>query len=124
MSKKTKPRVYDKAGKQVKVADKSWYTLQASGEAEQRNIEILVTHDPTITSIGTALERATWSPSGPAHRWGKRLIFRTGKGRQQNCAERESPSDPKHARANHCTKVYRVSGCGVSPKAVVSGSSC
>lgn len=42
MSKKAKPRVYDKAGKQVKVADKSWYTLQASGEAEQRNIEIFV----------------------------------------------------------------------------------
>lgn len=42
MSRKTKPRVYDKAGKQVKVADKSWYTLQASGEAEQRNIEIFV----------------------------------------------------------------------------------
>jgi len=42
MSKKTKPRVYDKAGKPVKVADKSWYTLQASGEAEQRSIEIFV----------------------------------------------------------------------------------
>ncbi|MCF4981349.1 Clp protease ClpP [Pseudomonas gessardii] len=42
MSKKTKPRIYDKAGKQVKVADKSWYTLQASGEAEQRSIEIFV----------------------------------------------------------------------------------
>ncbi len=42
MSRKTKPRVYDKAGKQVKVADKSWYTLQASGEAEQRSIEIFV----------------------------------------------------------------------------------
>ena len=42
MSKKAKPRVFDKAGKQVKVADKSWYTLQASGEAEQRNIEIFV----------------------------------------------------------------------------------
>jgi len=42
MSKKTKPRVYDKAGKQVTVADKSWYTLQASGEAEQRSIEIFV----------------------------------------------------------------------------------
>ncbi|MBC2383553.1 Clp protease ClpP [Pseudomonas sp. WS 5096] len=42
MSKKAKPRVYDKAGKQVTVADKSWYTLQASGEAEQRNIEIFV----------------------------------------------------------------------------------
>ncbi|MEJ5281495.1 head maturation protease, ClpP-related [Pseudomonas sp. MYb541] len=42
MSKKAKPRVYDKAGKQVKVADKSWYTFQAIGEAEQRNIEIFV----------------------------------------------------------------------------------
>ena len=42
MSKKNKPRVYDKAGKQVMVADKSWYTLQASGEAEQRSIEIFV----------------------------------------------------------------------------------
>ncbi|EZP64806.1 head maturation protease, ClpP-related [Pseudomonas sp. RIT357] len=42
MSKKAKPRVYDKAGKQVKVADKSWYTFQASGEAEQRSIEIFV----------------------------------------------------------------------------------
>lgn len=42
MSKKAKPRVYDKAGKQVKVADKSWYTLQANGEAEQRSIEIFV----------------------------------------------------------------------------------
>lgn len=42
MSKKAKPRVYDKAGKQVTVADKSWYTLQASGEAEQRDIEIFV----------------------------------------------------------------------------------
>lgn len=42
MSKKNKPRVYDKAGKQVKVADKSWYTFQASGEAELRSIEIFV----------------------------------------------------------------------------------
>jgi len=42
MSKKTKPRVYDKAGKQVKVADKSWYTFQASGEADLRSIEIFV----------------------------------------------------------------------------------
>ena len=42
MSKKAKPRLYDKAGKQVKVADKSWYTFQASGEAEQRSIEIFV----------------------------------------------------------------------------------
>lgn len=42
MSKKAKPRVYDKAGKQVTVADKSWYTVQASGDAEQRSIEIFV----------------------------------------------------------------------------------
>lgn len=42
MSKKNKPRMYDKAGKQVSVADKSWYTFQASGEAEQRSIEIFV----------------------------------------------------------------------------------
>lgn len=42
MSKKSKPRFYDKAGKQVTVADKSWYAVQASGEAEQRSIEIFV----------------------------------------------------------------------------------
>ncbi|PNY77489.1 head maturation protease, ClpP-related [Pseudomonas fluorescens] len=42
MSKKAIPRIYDKAGKQVKVADKSWYTFQASGEAEQQTIEVFV----------------------------------------------------------------------------------
>jgi ATP-dependent protease ClpP protease subunit len=42
MSKKTIPRIYDEAGKQVKVADKSWYTFQASGEAEQQTIEVFV----------------------------------------------------------------------------------
>lgn len=42
MSKKTKPRIYDKAGKQVKVKDKSWYAVQASGEAEQRFIEVFI----------------------------------------------------------------------------------
>lgn len=42
MSKKAIPRIYDKAGKQVKVADKSWYTFQASGEAEQHTIEVFV----------------------------------------------------------------------------------
>ena len=42
MSKKAIPRIYDKAGKQVKVADKSWYTFQASGEAEQQFIEVFV----------------------------------------------------------------------------------
>lgn len=42
MSKKAIPRIYDKAGKQVKVADKSWYTFQASAEAEQQTIEVFV----------------------------------------------------------------------------------
>ncbi|KPG76113.1 head maturation protease, ClpP-related [Pseudomonas libanensis] len=42
MSKKAIPRIYDKAGKQVKIADKSWYTFQASGEAEQQTIEVFV----------------------------------------------------------------------------------
>jgi ATP-dependent protease ClpP protease subunit len=42
MSKKAIPRIYDKAGKQVKVADKSWYTFQASGEAELQTIEVFV----------------------------------------------------------------------------------
>ncbi|NNB26685.1 head maturation protease, ClpP-related [Pseudomonas fragi] len=42
MSKKAIPRIYDKAGKQVKVADKSWYAFQASGEAEQHTIEVFV----------------------------------------------------------------------------------
>ncbi|WP_312403291.1 head maturation protease, ClpP-related [Pseudomonas rhodesiae] len=42
MSNKAIPRIYDKAGKQVKVADKSWYTFQASGEAEQQTIEVFV----------------------------------------------------------------------------------
>ncbi len=42
MSKKAIPRIYDKAGKQVKVADKSWYAFQASGEAEQQTIEVFV----------------------------------------------------------------------------------
>lgn len=42
MSKKAIPRIYDKACKQVKVADKSWYTFQASGEAKQQTIEVFV----------------------------------------------------------------------------------
>lgn len=42
MSKKAIPRIYDKAGKQVKVADKSWYTFQAAGEAELQTIEVFV----------------------------------------------------------------------------------
>lgn len=42
MSKKALPRIYDKAGKRVSVQAKSWYALQASGEAEQRTIEVFV----------------------------------------------------------------------------------
>lgn len=42
MSKKALPRIYDKAGKRVAVQAKSWYALQASGEAEQRTIEVFV----------------------------------------------------------------------------------
>ncbi|WP_350649054.1 head maturation protease, ClpP-related [Pseudomonas sp. HY13-MNA-CIBAN-0226] len=42
MSKKARPRIYDKAGKPVQVKDKSWYAVQASGEAEQRTIEVFV----------------------------------------------------------------------------------
>ena len=42
MSKKALPRIYDKAGKRVPVQAKSWYALQATGEAEQRTIEVFV----------------------------------------------------------------------------------
>jgi ATP-dependent protease ClpP protease subunit len=42
MSKKALPRIYDKAGKRVSVQDKTWYAVQASGEAEQRTIEVFV----------------------------------------------------------------------------------
>ncbi|MGE8348976.1 MAG: head maturation protease, ClpP-related [Pseudomonas protegens] len=42
MSKKTQVRVYDAAGALVPVKDQTWYTLRASGEAEQRNIEVFV----------------------------------------------------------------------------------
>lgn len=42
MSKKAQTRIYDKAGKQVKIKDKSWYTFQASGEAGQGTIEVFV----------------------------------------------------------------------------------
>lgn len=42
MSKKTRPRVYNRAGKRVPVQDKTWYTLQASGEATERVIEVFV----------------------------------------------------------------------------------
>lgn len=42
MSKKAKPRVYNGAGELVPVQAKHWYHLQASGEAEQKTIEVYV----------------------------------------------------------------------------------
>ncbi len=42
MSKKARPRVYNRAGKQVPVQDKTWYAVQASGEATERVIEVFV----------------------------------------------------------------------------------
>ena len=42
MSKKARPRVYNRAGKRVPVQDKTWYALQASGEAAERVIEVFV----------------------------------------------------------------------------------
>jgi hypothetical protein len=42
MSKKTRPRVYNRAGQRVPVQDKTWYALQASGEAAERVIEVFV----------------------------------------------------------------------------------
>lgn len=42
MSKKARPRVYNRAGKQVQVKDESWYAVQAEGEAAERVIEVFV----------------------------------------------------------------------------------
>lgn len=42
MSKKKRPRVYNRAGKQVPVQDKTWYAVHASGEAAERVIEVFV----------------------------------------------------------------------------------
>lgn len=42
MSKKARPRIYNKAGQRVQVQDKTWYALQASGEAAERVIEVFV----------------------------------------------------------------------------------
>ena len=42
MSKKTPPRIYNKAGQRVPVQDKSWYAVHASGEATERVIEVFV----------------------------------------------------------------------------------
>ncbi|CAH0315194.1 ATP-dependent Clp protease proteolytic subunit [Pseudomonas koreensis] len=42
MSKKARPRIYNRAGKRVEVQDKTWYALQSSGEATERVIEVFV----------------------------------------------------------------------------------
>jgi ATP-dependent protease ClpP protease subunit len=42
MSKRARPRIYNRAGKRVEVQDKTWYALQASGEATERVIEVFV----------------------------------------------------------------------------------
>lgn len=42
MSKKARPRIYNRAGKRVEVQDKTWYALQTSGEAAERVIEVFV----------------------------------------------------------------------------------
>lgn len=42
MSKSAKPRIYNRAGKRVEVKDKTWYAVNASGEAADRVIEVFV----------------------------------------------------------------------------------
>lgn len=42
MSKKARPRVYNRAGKRVPVQDKTWCAVHASGEATERVIEVFV----------------------------------------------------------------------------------
>lgn len=42
MSKQARPRIYNRAGKRVEVQGKTWYALQASGEATERVIEVFV----------------------------------------------------------------------------------
>ena len=42
MSKKSRPRIYNRAGQRVQVEDKTWYALQANGEAAERVIEVFV----------------------------------------------------------------------------------
>ncbi|WP_223430051.1 head maturation protease, ClpP-related [Pseudomonas sp. GL-B-26] len=42
MSKKARPRIYNRAGQRVQVKDKTWYAVQASGEAVERVIEVFV----------------------------------------------------------------------------------
>ncbi|KOY02203.1 head maturation protease, ClpP-related [Pseudomonas nunensis] len=42
MSKQARPRIYNRAGKRIEVQDKTWYAVQASGEAAERVIEVFV----------------------------------------------------------------------------------
>lgn len=42
MSKKARPRIYNRAGERVQVKDKTWYAVHASGEATERVIEVFV----------------------------------------------------------------------------------
>ncbi len=42
MSKKARPRIYNRAGQRVQVQDKTWYAVHASGEAIERVIEVFV----------------------------------------------------------------------------------
>lgn len=42
MSKKARPRIYNRAGQRMQVQDKTWYAVQASGEATERVIEVFV----------------------------------------------------------------------------------
>lgn len=42
MSKKARPRIYNRAGQRVQVQDKTWYAVHASGEAAERVIEVFV----------------------------------------------------------------------------------
>lgn len=42
MSKKARPRIYNRAGKRIEVKDKTWYALQSSGEDTERVIEVFV----------------------------------------------------------------------------------
>jgi ATP-dependent protease ClpP protease subunit len=42
MSKKARPRIYNRAGQRVPIQDKTWYAVQASGEAAERVIEVFV----------------------------------------------------------------------------------
>jgi ATP-dependent protease ClpP protease subunit len=42
MSKQARPRIYNRAGKRVQVQDKTWYALEANGEAAERVIEVFV----------------------------------------------------------------------------------